>query len=217
MTNIYKCKHVGSILSGLILSLAVGHAQAAQPNRGAAPWVGDTFHNAPCRGNAQKFGPYDYLLRGEFSSELRIVEEYHFNSEKHDLDYTLRAWPNHHAALYEIILNQTRQKSSAHVRTPAECYAQRAVNFSPKDATARMLYALLLHRSEKPEQALKSYQIATGLDPANNQIKYNMALLLVDMKHYDEANKYAREVYAGGFPLPGLKSKLVKLGQWQGN
>jgi hypothetical protein len=51
-------------------------------------------------------------------------------------------------------------------------------------------------------------------EPTNVQIKYNLSLLLVELKEYREANEYAQELYARGFPLPGLKNKLTKAGKW---
>ena len=35
------------------------------------------------------------------------------------------------------------------------------------------------------------------------------------MKQYEEANRYAKDIYSTKFPLPGLKNKLKKAGAWK--
>lgn len=181
-----------------------------------APWVGDTLSGVLCAGNPQGFGPYDYLLRHQLTYELNIVEQHHFNEVKQDLDYTLRAWPNHHKALYSIVQQRIDGwgKRAPPKRTPAECYLERAIQFSPNDGNARMLYAILLHRTNHEDLALEQYRSALKSEPTNVQIKYNLSLLLVELKEYREANEYAQELYSRGFPLPGLKNKLTKAGKW---
>ena len=203
----------------LLLIIAIGlfstsHSSVAP----SAPWVGDTLTGAPCIGNPQGFGPYDYLQRNQLTYELNIVEQYHFNEVKQELDYTLRAWPNHHRALYAAVRRRidTWDSNIPPKKTPAECYLQRAINFSPKDATARMLYAMLLHSTDHKEQALEQYRKALEAEPAHVQAQYNMGLLLVDMKEYEEANDIAKNLYSRGYPLPGLKNKLIKAKAWKG-
>lgn len=199
---------------------------------GHAPWVGETLSGVACRGDAENFGPYDYMLRQQLPSELHIVESYHFKPDVEqlivgpgktenyipaNLDYTLRAWPNHHRALNSISryrINNLKKRSSGRY-PPAECYLQRAINFSPRDPTAHMLYAIFLQRTNQNDAALEEYRIAEELDPVSVQVKYNLGLLLVELGKYDEALRYAQDVYTSEFPLPGLKQKLKRAGRWQ--
>lgn len=199
---------------------------------GHAPWVGETFEKLPCNGSRENFGPFDYLKRQQLTNELGIVERYHFSLEVEqlikgqtsasplgDIAYTLRAWPNHHRALYSLVRHRISlwpKKYPARF-LPAECYIQRAIKFSPQDATAYMLYGILLHRTNHKDKALQQYEIAHEIDPSNVQIKYNLGLLLIDFKKYPKAKQYALELYSRGFPLPGLKDKLKKVGQWNEN
>ena len=218
-------------LAGIIVSITTGVVKAATTtgkNHGYAPWVGDTFRKTACTGKRQGFGPYDYALRSQHAYELNIVEVRHFttnietlssgNTSKDpysDIDYTLRAWPNHHRALNSAIQAQLRNKTlQSTEKTPAECYLQRAINFSPTDGITQMLYGLLLHRTGHLEAAYNAYHTAERLNPGNLQVKYNTALLLLDLNRYEEARNYALEVYASDFPLPGLKRKLKEKGYW---
>jgi len=223
---------VTNTLSFLILvtfGFTVSTAVHAKPI-GHAPWVGENLQGAPCIGGAENFGPFDYLQRHNLRAELGIVEKYHFGPEVEqliagmrtglerdvpaELDYTLRAWPNHHRALNSAIQFRMINKNRKTGFPPAECYLERAVNFSPKDGITRMLYGNLLQRSGHKKHALEQYEQALKLRPNNVQIKYNLALLLVDLGKYKRAREYALDLYPKGFPLPGLRDKLKKAGHW---
>jgi hypothetical protein len=39
--------------------------------------------------------------------------------------------------------------------------------------------------------------------------------VLVELKKYKEAEQLAEKVYSAGFPLPGLKKKLMTAGHWK--
>jgi tetratricopeptide (TPR) repeat protein len=213
-----------------LLLICNNDAVAATFSR-SAPWVGETLWGAPCEGGGQGFGPFDYTQRAQYSRQLMEVEGAHFppqvenlisgkrGSLMGDLDYTLRAWPNHHRALNSVIRYRLRNKEGIVKtnETPAECYLQRAVNYSPKDGISQMLYGILLQQMGHPQDALKAYQQAERLEPNNLQVKYNMGLLLVELKQYEEAKEYATEVYSMNFPLPGLMRKLKEQGYWKGD
>jgi tetratricopeptide (TPR) repeat protein len=197
-----------------------GHSEKAIAN-----WTGETLKGLSCRGNSQGFGPFDYLQRSQFAEELAVVEEHHFTPKVQalefgqegtvagDLDYTLRAWPNHHRALVSL-MQYAIQKKQPPPLTPVECYLQRAISFSPNDPTPRLLYAIHLHKHGYKQKALDQYKTAEAINPNNPELQYNLGLLLVSMKKYDEARNYALKAYRGGYPLPGLKKKLARLGYW---
>ncbi|WP_162883967.1 hypothetical protein [Chromatocurvus halotolerans] len=208
----------------LILSALLSAQSMAQRS---APWVGDTFDGGSCRGQGQGFGPFDYLGRGALADKLELVERYHFTTDMEqlrgrsrdllaNLDYTLRAWPNHHRALNAMIRHQLSLDSNQRFMLrdldipPVECYLQRATNFSPNDDMAYMLMGLLSHRQGYNERADAAYKRAVDLAPHNLQAKYNYGLFLLDMGKNNEAKKYADAVYAAGFPLQGLKKRLAE-------
>ena len=121
-----------------------------------APWVGATLEGLPCNGGGQGVGPFDYSQKSVIAPQnLRIVEGAHFTSEvealikgnrgslEGDINYTLRAWPNHHRALLSIIKYQLQIKKKLRkgkLNTPPECYLQRAIHFSPQDVASYALY-----------------------------------------------------------------------------
>lgn len=195
---------------------------------GTTPFVGDDFQGRPCFGRKENYGPFDYLKRASLPGELNVVEKHHFNSDvEHlirgqtsptpmgDIAYTLHAWPNHHRALYSAI--RFRLRGYPQYRIPknrkiptAECFIQRAIQFSPRDATTYMLYGILFQRTGQPEKALQQYRLAHSINPKDTQIAYNLALVLVELGQLDEAQKLADGIYTKEFPLQGLKKRLAQ-------
>ena len=51
----------------------------AEELRSSAPWVGHNLKGAPCVGNGQGYGPYDYTNPNHRGKNLRLVEGAHFN------------------------------------------------------------------------------------------------------------------------------------------
>ena len=172
-----------------------------------------------------QFGPYDYT-NPEDRKNLPIVELHHFGPAVQslrpgeqtggDLDYTLRAFPNHHRALERMIEYSIRNKSikppGANFRLP--CYFDRALRFKPDDGIVYMLFGDYLARTGKLQEALEKYKEALRLRPDDANVNYNMGLLYFNLKNYELATAHAKKAYELGFPLQGLKNKLQKLGKW---
>lgn len=209
----------------LILLLFSSHLYAAQ-----APWVGADLKGIACTGEGQGYGPYDYTKAKE-RGKMPVVESYHFtpNVENHikgetghitgDLDYTLRAIPNHHKALLSAIRYEVKRNkkliNERPLESPIECYLQRAIHFSPNDAASYSLYAYYLKEIGQLQKAADIYQKALTIAPNNAKIQYSYSLLLIDLKQYDKALEYAEKAYTHGKPPEGLKNKLLKLGVWK--
>jgi tetratricopeptide (TPR) repeat protein len=203
----------------------LAYLSAPALSQSPAPWVGETLWGSRCLPyKPQAFGPFDYTARARHPQQLQVVENAHFTAEDRnignlireydDLDYTLRAWPNHHEALNLVSI--VRRLKMTNLRNfkypPAECYLQRAINFAPHDYVPYMLYASVLHQENDLESALEVYKKAESLAPTELQLKYNLGLLLVDMGKHKEAADYAKEVYSEGFPLGGLRKQLDAAG-----
>jgi tetratricopeptide (TPR) repeat protein len=132
-----------------------------------------------------------------------------------DIDYALRAWPNHHRALNTITRYYFREKDAWDRRKlPPECYFQRALNFAPDDATTHMLYGIYLQKAGKLKSAEENYKKALDIEPEHAQANYNYGLLLVKLKQYEKAKELAKKAYGQSFPLPGLKDMLSSVGYW---
>lgn len=226
-TFFFWLSNMNSILAGYILVLIFLLSPCLNANE--APWVGHSLEGIPCSGNRQGVGPYDYTNAADRKAKLEIVESYHFTPNVEqlisglstielggDIDYTLRAFPNHHRALQAMARYQIQKKRDRNAPySPAECYFERAINFNGIDATAPILYGIYLHKLGKHKAALKHYKSAEKLDANGTELHYNLGLLYIDLKQYENARRYAIKAYKAGYPLQGLKSKLKGLGLWK--
>jgi len=157
-----------------------------------------------CGDLANAYGPYDYRKDRD---KLVIVEGAHFTQDVEalragrtgpvggDIDYTLRASPNHPRALIAM----------ANLG---------AIRFAGNDPMVRLIYGTYLSRVGKPQEAIKQLEIARSLDPDNANIHYNLGLIYLDLKDYPKAREHAERAYALGFALPGLRKRLEEAGQW---
>lgn len=182
--------------------------------------------------SASAYGPYDYTNPLHYAENLPVVESYHFNSDVEnllgdmtgsiwgDLDYCLRAFPNHHRALNSMgrLWRQSRAKNrrppNADPIKTAEFYFEHAMRFVPLDGTVRLLYGIHLHASGKRKEALEQYLAAEKLAPDSSELLYNMGLLYMDLKDINQAKAYAIKSYEKNYPLKGLKQRLKKAGAW---
>lgn len=185
-----------------------------------------------CGDLTNHFGPFDYRKRAEFAHELYLVESTHFKpviengikgrsgSLASEIDYTLRAFPNHIRALAALDRIDLRGKSvnsgMESARYPVECYFERAVRFAPDDGEARAAYGSFLFARGKLDASLKMFIEAERLSPDDAGINYNLALVYVRTKDYAKANLYGRKAYKLGYPLQGLKNQLIAAGKWDG-
>lgn len=200
------------LLATVLLAGAAGAALAK-------PYCGD-LKNA--------YGPFDYRVADPASKSL--VEGAHFTEQVEagekgntgaiggDIDYTLRAFPNHPRALATLIRLTRRGGAASHMvpgaHYPTECYFERAVRWQADDAAAWSLYAQYLYAIGKDGQALPMLQKALELEPDNPTYNYNLGLVYAKKKQYDMALPLGQKAYAQGFPLPGLKQMLVTAGKW---
>jgi Flp pilus assembly protein TadD len=87
--------------------------------------------------------------------------------------------------------------------------------FAPTDGTVHMVYGIYFTRKGDRDAALEQYLEAQKLMPESVELHYNLGLLYTSLARYDDALSEAHQAYAGGFPLMGLKNKLMRLGVWR--
>src|SRR6266496_1475185 len=145
--------------------------------------------------NTGGYGPFDYRTSAK---QLAIVERFHFTPDVealkrgesgtlgNDLDYTLRASPNHHRALVAMAnlafkVNNDKPKGAHYTLS---CYFDRAIRFAPNDDKVYMINGIYLARAGKKQEALKQLQIAESLAKDNANVQYNLGLVYFDLKDY---------------------------------
>lgn len=178
-----------------------------------------------------QYGPYDYANPFNRERYLPVVERAHFtpNVKKlikgstgsigGDIGYTLRAFPNHYPALIALAKLYLREKNveAPDQRFTVECYFDRAMRFKPSDVMVRTIYGNYLQRlGGRQDDAMEQYKVAVRLQPENATVNYNLGLIYLKEKDYEQAIVHAKKAYELGFPLPGLRKKLMKTGKWDG-
>jgi tetratricopeptide (TPR) repeat protein len=174
------------------------------------------------------YGPFDYRRRAEFQQNFYLVEMAHFTPDVEngvkgntssvggDLDYTLRAIPNHHRGLSTLatlaLRDHTVEVNGMHF--PVECYFIRALRLTPDDGAVYATYGSYLFSLGKIDKAADLFKQGLGYEPDNATLNYNLGLVYLKQHNYDKARTAAKKAYAAGFPLPGLKNKLIEAKQW---
>lgn len=166
-------------------------------------------------------------LKGETS--VTIVTKYHFNSNvkylkrgqtavhiANDLDYTLRALPNHPEALdtvsrFEVNRNKSasfKQKQKA-MPYSADCYFQRAIQvFGHKQPQTYMIWGLHKYRNKKYQEAIELYTKARASGFQNAELEYYLGLAYFKTDNIKKAKLHSDIAYEMGYLLPGLKMLL---------
>ena len=183
-----------------------------------------------CGTLANHYGPFDYTNYEDYSTKLQIVEAEHFTpniealvsgnttiSALGDIEYTLRTFPNHHRALaavskFEFQVEDAQEYIEGGLSP--ECFFKRAVAFKPLDGVVRLIYGTYLHKKKKFTAAASQYEKALKINPNSAEVHYNVALLYLDTGKTNLAVEHGQKAYELGYPLPGLKEKLVKKGVW---
>jgi len=176
------------------------------------------------------YGPYDYTNPDHRANMLPRVDGAHFTPPVEqlrygksgpvwaDIDYTLRAFPNHHRALFAMMRYQVKletpvepYRAGRNVLLPIECYFLRAIEFKPFDSTVHMLFGTYFYKINKPKEAIERYKLALKLKPDYAEAHYNLGLLFFNLKDYSAAREQADKAYGLGYPLTGLKNKLASI------
>jgi tetratricopeptide (TPR) repeat protein len=100
---------------------------------------------------------------------------------------------------------------------PEDAYAalQKSIEAQPTRPEPYVLLAILHRGARKLDQArevlLQGDHVTRG---TSAEIQYNLGLINLEIGDTAAANANARNAYRLGYPLPGLKDKLRRLGKW---
>lgn len=159
------------------------------------------------------------------------VESHHFNADVEnlvrgqtmaevggDLSFVLRWIPNHHRALQSLVRFALREKTDTPPKTgpyTVTCWLHRATVFSPRDGRVYLIYGVYLARLGKNKEALAKLEMADKLLEGDANVAYNLGLVHFALRDFDRALEYAKRAYSAGFPLQGLRQKLIQAGKWR--
>ena len=180
---------------------------------------GDPFQNA--------YGPFDYRTATPFQKQL--VEGTHFPRWVEmlqrgnaatlggDIGYTLRAFPNHPRALLAMVRLGQRDKTKKPYGAyySVECFLERASVFRPDDFNVWIVRGIYFTLQRQYDAAIGDFTTAINLEPQNANAHYNLGLAYFETKQYEKALEESKLAKALGFPLDGLRNKLIAAGQWR--
>lgn len=172
------------------------------------------------------YGPFDYRTQ---RASLQVVEQFHFTPKVEgglggqsgfiggDLNYTLRASPNHHRALVtlERVLERAKATQIRGMDFPHECYYDRAIRFRPDDTVVRGLYAQYLNKRNRREDGLRQLEAAAQHAGENPFSHYNIGLLYLELGDPAKALAQAHRAEALGFTRTELRDALRRNGHWR--
>jgi len=133
-----------------------------------------------------------------------------------DIEFLLRRWPNHLLALQALIRFELGG-GQTHPQKSIRCYFELAQRFAPDDVSVLILKGVYFYRKGNLNMAEESWLNALRVDAGSPDAHYNLGLLYFDAGRTDDALEHAISAYDAGYPLPGLKNKLMKAGHWSGN
>ena len=173
-----------------------------------------------------QYGPYDFRTDKQ---QLPIVLGAHFTPEVEalirgttnrapggDIDYTLRAIPNHPNALMAMMRLAEKEKTlkPSGSRYPVECWFDRAIRFRPDDSMVRMIYTTFLTKNNRKPEAMQQLDIVVNTVKDNAFTHQNIGLLYVDLGEHQKALVQAHKAIELGLNRPELKKKLQAAGKW---
>lgn len=173
------------------------------------------------------FGPFDFRkVKGE---SLFLVEKEHFTpliealvrgrsgTLGSEIDYTLRAFPNHHRALVAMqrLTERLKRPQAPGAKFEVECYFIRAVRFAPDDSVARLLYASFLGKQNRRDEAKYQLTQVETLAGENALTHYNLGLVALEVGDHERALRQAWRAQEMGFARPELGEQLRAQGRWR--
>jgi tetratricopeptide (TPR) repeat protein len=207
-------------------ALLLGYVTIALASVGQAQM---TQRVGPCGTLTNAYGPFDYTNPKLRAEKLPIVEKHHFtpyvynlkggltsSTPAGDLDYTLRAFPNHHLAL-DAMARLHRRENAEKLKEASyslSCYFERARHFSPNDSVVPTIEGIHFFAVGDLSTAERALLRALEINPQSPEAAYNLGLLYVRTGDLEQAQKYAVVAYDNGYPLPGLKNQLIEKGAW---
>ena len=222
--NIDSITHISVARTAVLLvfCLAVGGEALAQVKS-------ETVSRDECGSLAPMgdFGPFDYRRAPPI---LATVEHYHFNADVEqlvkgetgssvaaDIVFVLHHFPNHPRALAALarLAKKTKSERPPGADLAVSCFFLLAIDFVPDDPKVREIYGLHLWNFGKRDAALAQLKEAEKLGATDANTAYNLGLIYYEKKDYENALQYAKKAYAQGFPLPGLKTMLKRVGKWE--
>lgn len=133
-----------------------------------------------------------------------------------EIDFTFQRIPETSLIYTTVLITYARLEQEAKQFDAAKSYAERAISIDPHDPTAYIVLALQYRAQgdlESAKQVLDKGNAA--LEEGSAEIHYNLGLILLELGETQDAVSHAERAYDLGYPLMGLKNKLIEKRLWR--
>lgn len=139
--------------------------------------------------------------------------DYMLKTAVRELQFTLARTPETNAGYVESTIQLAFALEQMGEVPAALEYLDGAIKANPGSANAYAAKAMIFRNKKDPEGALAVLLAGNqAVQGKSAELHYFLGLTYVDLKQYAEAQTHAREAYALGHQLPGLRKKLADLG-----
>lgn len=150
--------------------------------------------------------------RSETDQKLRDSK---LNSAIKETKYTLERLPADSPVMPSILVTmglicQEQKNDPCAISNFNNAIAARSTDPTPYSALA------VLYRKRKEMDLARDILLRgdKATEGQSGELKYNLGLILLEIGDVNGALEQAHIAYAAGYPLPGLKNKLKRLGRW---
>lgn len=179
---------------------------------------------------------HDYRSNDPDARKLKsMVEGAHFTegvrkglygnagSLESDLNYVLQKYPNHPLALMIMakhwsgpdFVQLQRADRKDYKWGTKECFFLHALQFAEDDPSVHLVIAIFYHQQKNYKVAGRHYLNAIKYGPNNSEAHYNLGIFYMDTNDYEKALEQAKIAMKLGYPLSGLKDRLVRENVWK--
>jgi tetratricopeptide (TPR) repeat protein len=200
-----RSRSTGVMTAALVVGLlAIGVAHAALYNN-------DYYASKTSREGVALIQSVERYHLGPAEQNLRAKR---YRAAAGEIDFILRAFPNHPAALQLMVKVCAQWKSPVCTAQLGEKF-EKAIAVNPGVPTTYVVLGNLQQSVGQFANAIESYKRALQLDADSVNAEYNLGLAYLETKQFDLANEHAQRAYELGASLPGLHDKLMKAGMWK--
>jgi tetratricopeptide (TPR) repeat protein len=134
-----------------------------------------------------------------------------------DLNYVAERIPHSSPVIAKVNFSLAEAYNGLGDRTTALDLLKESVETNPENPASHIALGLFLRANKDLPGARNAFEHgieAVGED-ASAELNYDLALVLLELKENERAAKFARKAYELGYPLPGLRNKLIRMGLWE--
>jgi tetratricopeptide (TPR) repeat protein len=156
-----------------------------------------------------------YLVRAKAQTDLRTRETW-LGRATDEAEYTYQRASTSSPVFPNISVTLAQLKIERKKFDEAIAILERSISAQPERLEPYIVLTNALKMTGRLDDATAVLERAQkNLKGDSPEIQYNLGLLSLELGDIPGAVKSAQIAYAKGYPLPGLKRKLIKLGKWQ--